>query len=148
MQTINFNDFGTTLLQENQLVFEQTQSEQIKSCWGTLEGSDGRQVVFTNESVIGSKHYGTFSAAGLVDSKATFSGIISCGEDSFDVQTSITTIGSIPIPSSMHLEETIHVVETSTLRIPYTGIGTGSTEFTIEIDGPLSRIATTEHASQ
>ncbi len=141
---INFDDFGTTLLQENQLVFEQTQSETIESCWGTLEGSDGRQVVFTNESVIGSKHYGTFSEVGMVDSKATFSGIISCGEDSFDVRTSITTIGSIPIPSNMRLEETIRVAETSTLRIPYTGTGTGSTEFTIEIDGPLSRIATTE----
>ncbi len=141
---IDFNNFGTTLLQENQLVFEQTQIETIESCWGTLEGSDGRQVVFTNESVIGSKHYGTFSEVGMVDSKATFSGIISCGEDSFDVRTSITTIGSIPIPSNMRLEETIRVAETSTLRIPYTGTGTGSTEFTIEIDGPLSRIATTE----
>lgn len=141
---IDFNDFGTTLLQEDQLVFEQSPSESTEPCWGTLDGSDGRQVTYTNASAIGSKHYGTFSDVGMIDSTATFTGTIQCGDDVFDVQTSITTLGSIPLPISMRLEETIPVVETSTLSIPYMGEGIGSAEYTIEIEGPLSRIATSE----
>jgi len=141
---IDFNDFGTTLLQEDQLVFEQSPSESTEPCWGTLDGSDGRQVTYTNDSVIGSKHYGTFSEIGMIDSTATFTGTIQCGDDVFDVQTSITTLGSIPLPIRMRLEETIPVVETSTLGIPYMGEGIGSAEYTIEIEGPLSRIATSE----
>ena len=141
---IDFNDFGTTLLQEDPLVFEQTSSGLMEPCWGTLDGSDGRQVLFTNDSAIGSKHYGTFSEAGMIDSTATFTGTIQCGDDVFDVQTPITTLGSIPLPISMLLETTIPVVETSSLSIPYRGEGTGSAEYTIEIEGPLSRIATAE----
>jgi len=141
---INFDDFGTTLLQEDEFVFEQTQSDLMEPCWGTLNGSDGREVVFTNDSAIGSKHYGTFSEVGMIDSTATFTGTIQCGDDVFDVQTTITTLGSIPLPNSMQLEETISVVETSTVQIPYKGQGLGSAEYTIEVDGPLSRIATAE----
>ena len=139
---IDFEDFGTTLLQDEQLVFEQTQSDSMEPCWGALDGSDGRQVIFTNDSVIGSKHYGTFSDLGMIDSTATFTGNIHCGNDVFDVQTTITTLGTIPLPESMRLEETIPVDESSTLSIPYKGEGLGSAEYTIEIDGPLSRIAT------
>ncbi|MED5496953.1 MAG: hypothetical protein VX872_05235, partial [Candidatus Thermoplasmatota archaeon] len=141
---LDFEDFGTTLLQEDQLVFEQTPSDSSEPCWGTLDGSDGRQVIFTNDSAIGSKHYGTFSKIGMLDSTATFAGIIQCGDDVFDVQTSITTLGSIPLPVSMRLEATIPVVESSTLSIPYTGEGIGPAEYTIEIEGPLARIATAE----
>ena len=141
---LDFEDFGTTLLQEDQLVFEQTPSDSSEPCWGTLDGSDGRQVIFTNDSAIGSKHYGTFSKIGMLDSTATFAGIIQCGDDVFDVQTSITTLGSIPLPVSMRLEATIPVVESSTLSIPYIGEGIGSAEYTIEIEGPLARIATAE----
>ena len=141
---IDFNDFGTTLLQEDPLLFEQTSSGSMEQCWGTLYGSDGRQVLFTNDSAIGSKHYGTFSEAGMIDSTATFTGTIQCGDDVFDVQTPITTLGSIPLPISMLLETTIPVVETSSLSIPYIGEGIGSAEYTIEIEGPLSRIATAE----
>ena len=141
---IDFNDFGTTLLQEDPLLFEQTSSGSMEQCWGTLDGSDGRQVLFTNDSAIGSKHYGTFSEAGMIDSTATFTGTIQCGDDVFDVQTPITTLGSIPLPISMLLETTIPVVETSSLSIPYIGEGIGSAEYTIEIEGPLSRIATAE----
>ena len=141
---IDFNDFGTTLLQGDPLVFEQTSSDSMEPCWGTLDGSDGRKVSFTNESAIGSKHYGTFSEAGMIDSTATFTGTIQCGDDVFDVQTPITKLGSIPLPISMLLETTIPVVETSSLSIPYIGEGIGSAEYTIEIEGPLSRIATAE----
>ena len=141
---IDFANFGTTLLQEDPLMFEQTPSGSMEPCWGMLDGSDGRQVLFTNDSAIGSKHYGTFSEVGMIDSTATFTGFIQCGDDVFDVQTSITTLGSIPLPISMRLEETIPVVESSTLSIPYIGEGIGTAEYTIEIDGPLSRIATAE----
>ncbi|MED5290677.1 MAG: hypothetical protein VX778_00475, partial [Candidatus Thermoplasmatota archaeon] len=39
--------------------------------------------------------------------------------------------------------DTINVHDSTTLTIPYQGQGTGSGEFTIHIDGPLSRVAET-----
>ena len=44
----------------------------------------------------------------------------------------------------MQLVDTINVVESTTLSIPYSGEGIGSGEFTVEIEGPLSRIATSQ----
>ena len=43
----------------------------------------------------------------------------------------------------MKLISNINVVEPTTIRLPYTGFGDGNGEFSIDIDGPLSRVATT-----
>lgn len=141
---IDLENFGTTLLQNQDLTFEQTGTQGSEQCWGTLNGSDGRTIEFENSSVINSIHYGSFSTIGTVDSTATFSGTIFCGDDAFNVKTSITTLGTIPLPESMRLDENINVVESTTLLLPYNGEGNGSGQFTVEIEGPLSRVATSQ----
>jgi hypothetical protein len=42
----------------------------------------------------------------------------------------------------MKLTSNINVVEPTAIRLPYSGEGGGNGEFSIEIDGPLSRVAT------
>ena len=69
--------------------------------------------------------------------------MIHCDDDSFDIKTTVSTLGSIPVPSEMKLVSTINVVGPTTIRLPYAGTGDGDGEFSIEIDGPLSRVATT-----
>ena len=140
---IDFDDFGSTLLQDEPLMFKHIHSEGT-TCWGVLQGSDGRTVQFTNESTVDNVHYGTFSTQATIDSTATFSGTIHCNNDDFDVRTTITTLGTRPLPNDMQLVDTINVVESTTLSIPYSGEGIGSGEFTVEIEGPLSRIATSQ----
>ncbi len=140
---IDFDNFGSTLLEEEPLMFKRTNDE-AASCWGILQGSDGRTVQFTNESSVDNVHFGSFSTKATIDSTATFSGTIHCNDDVFDVQTSITTLGTRPLPSDMQLVDTISVVESTTLSIPYIGEGIGSGEFTVDIEGPLSRIATSQ----
>ena len=140
---INLEDFGSTLLQDEPLSLEISTRNDLVQCWGELTGSDGRTVVFSNSSTPDSTQFGTFSSQGALDSTATFSGFIYCDDDAFDIKTSVTTLGSIPLPSEMKLLSNINVVEHTTIRLPYTGLGDGNGEFSIDIDGPLSRVATT-----
>ena len=139
---IDLDDFGSTLLVDDPLTLHYSPTSEQVQCWGELNGSDGRSVIFTNSSSSGTTHYGTFSSQGALDSTATFSGSISCNDDVFDIKTSVTTLGSIPIPTDMKLTSNINVVEPTAIRLPYSGEGGGNGEFSIEIDGPLSRVAT------
>ena len=106
-----------------------------------MSGTDGRTIEFRNTSGTGKLHEGIFSSQGTVDSTATYSGQIYCQDDVFDIKTTVTTLGSIPIPEAMYLVDTISVDEPTTLTIPYQGQGRGSSEFTLHIEGPLSRVA-------
>ena len=137
------DNFGSTLLQGESLHLETTGTDNDTQCWGTLSGTDGRTVEFRNNSKTGTMHEGIFSSQGTLDSTATFSGLIQCQDDAFDIKTTVTTLGSIPIPEEMNLVNTINVHDSTTLTIPYQGQGTDSAEFTIHIEGPLSRVAET-----
>ena len=48
----------------------------------------------------------------------------------------------------MKLVSDINVDEPTTLTLSYIGEGVGSGEFTIELEGPLTRVATTEPSVQ
>ena len=141
---IDLENFGSTLLQEEAFVLEVVEAVENVRCWGTLNGTDGRTIQFTNTSETSTTFYGTFSSLGMIDSTATFSGLIYCGEDLFDIKTVVSTVGTIPDVNKMVLVETINVNDPTTLEIPYFGDGLGSGEFTVDLDGPLSRIATSE----
>ena len=80
----------------------------------------------------------------MIDSTATFSGLIHCNDDVFDIKTVVSSVGTIPDVNKMVLVETINVNDPTTLEIPYIGEGLGSGEFTVDLDGPLSRVATSE----
>ncbi|MAR46458.1 MAG: hypothetical protein CMA41_01450 [Euryarchaeota archaeon] len=139
---IDLKNFGSSLLQDEQFVLEIINSEDEIQCWGSLNGTDGRTIEFSNNSNSNSLHFGTFSSQGMLDSTATFSGLIHCQNDMFDIKTTISTLGTIPNTNEMELVDTINVDKPTILIIPYIGEGVGSGEFTIEIAGPLSRVAT------
>ena len=140
---IDLADHGFTLLQDEPISLQISPANDSVQCWGVLNGTDGRTVVFSNTTTPTSTHLGTFSAQGSLDSTATFSGVVHCDEDMFDIKTTVSTLGSIPVPSEMDLVSSINVIEPTTILLPYAGLGDGNGEFTIEIDGPLSRVATT-----
>lgn len=140
---LDLDDHGYTLLQNEPLSLQIIPDSNSVQCWGELNGTDGRTVVFSNSTTPTSMHLGTFSAQGALDSTATFAGVIHCDDDVFDIKTTVSTLGSIPVPSEMKLVSSINVVEQTTIRLPYAGIGDGNGEFSIELDGPLSRVATT-----
>ena len=140
---LDLDDHGFTLLQNEPLSFQIIPDNNSVQCWGELNGTDGRTVVFSNSTTSTSTHLGTCSAQGALDSTATFAGVIHCDDDSFDIKTTVSTLGSIPVPSEMKLVSTINVVGPTTIRLPYAGTGDGDGVFSIEIDGPLSRVATT-----
>ena len=140
---IDLADHGFTLLQDEPISLQISPANDSVQCWGVLNGTDGRTVVFSNTTTPTSTHLGTFSAQGSLDSTATFSGVVHCDEDVFDIKTTVSTLGSIPVPSEMDLVSSINVIEPTTILLPYAGLGDGNGEFTIEIDGPLSRVATT-----
>ena len=47
----------------------------------------------------------------MIDSTATFSGHIQCGNDVFDIKTPVTTVGTIPLGEEMELRADINVNE-------------------------------------
>ena len=140
---IELDNFGYTLLQGENLELEVLENPNGESCWGTLNGTDGRSISFANNTSSASKQIGAFSSIGMIDSTATFSGHIQCANDVFDIKTTVTTVGTIPLGEEMRLHADIKVDEPTYLQIPYVGKGEGSGEFSLDVDGPLSRVATT-----
>ena len=145
---IDLENFGATLLQDEPFTFQILDTNEEKQCLGTLNGTDGRTIEFTNDSNHGSTYIGTFSSQGVRDSTATFSGTIQCEDDVFDIKTTISTLGTIPDDEGMAFYSTINVDKPTTLSFPYVGEGDGSGEFSLELEGPLSRVATTEPSIQ
>ena len=138
---IELDNFGSTLLKGESLFLKTEGTDVHVDCWGTLSGTDGRTIEFRNTSGTGMLHEGTFSSQGTIDSTATYAGQIQCQDDIFDIKTTVTTLGTIPNPEAMNLVDTISVDEPTTLTIPYQGQGRDSGEFTLHIEGPLSRVA-------
>lgn len=138
---IELDNFGSTLLKGESLFLKTEGTDVHVDCWGTLSGTDGRTIEFRNTSGTGMLHEGTFSSQGTIDSTATYAGQIQCQDDIFDIKTTVTTLGTIPNPEAMNLVDTISVDEPTTLTIPYQGQGGDSGEFTLHIEGPLSRVA-------
>ena len=141
MIDIDLDNFGSTLLKGESLFLKTEGTDADVDCWGTLSGTDGRTIEFRNSSESGMLHEGTFSSQGTIDSTATYGGQIQCQDDVFDIKTTVTTLGTIPNPEAMNLVDTISVDKPTTLNIPYQGQGRDSGEFTLHIEGPLSRVA-------
>jgi len=68
-------------------------------------------------------------------------GTIACGASVLHVDLAVSVLNRIPAADAF--VATIPTVETSTLSIPVNNEGNGSSRYTLLIEGPLSRIATT-----
>ncbi len=69
-------------------------------------------------------------------------GTIACGASVLHVDLAVSVLNRIPAADAF--VATIPTVETSTLSIPVNSEGNGSSRYTLLIEGPLSRVATTE----
>ena len=145
---IDLANFGYTLLQGESLPIQISNIGDNVQCWGELNGTDGRTLLFQNATSYNPTLYGEFSSEGMLESTATFSGTIQCNNDAFDIKTTVTTLGTIPLPERMTVKETINVDKPTELLIPYFGTGSESGEFSIHIEGPLSRITAPEQSVQ
>mgnify|MGYP003324246213 CR=1 FL=1 len=141
--TVDLPDYGLTMLQGEGFPIGITESQAPVSCIGMLTGSDGRTIDFSmNENGEDNQITGVFSNPGIVDSIATFSGIINCDDFPIDIRTTVTTVGTHPSVNEMHIEGNIDSVEASTITIPYIGDGVGSGTFSVDLRGPITRIGT------
>jgi hypothetical protein len=68
--------------------------------------------------------------------------VIICNDIPFDVHTTVTTVGTIPLPNEMTHEQFIDPVDVTTITIPYVGNGQGDGTFSVDIRGPITRIGT------
>ena len=141
--SLDLPDYGLTMLQGEGFTIQITESQTPVSCIGMLTGSDGRTINFSvDTSMQDNQIAGVFSDQGIVDSIATFSGIILCDEFPINIRTTVTTVGTQPLVNKMHTEEKIDPIESSTITIPYIGDGLGSGAFSVDLRGPITRIGT------
>ena len=107
-----------------------------------LSLSDGR--MFTNESYLiegeNNKIELQYSSISTVNAVASLEGFIYCGGDSMYLKTQILTLGRIPAENKF--SGTLPAFEPSTIEIPVSSFGNSSQSFTVQLDGPLSRIGT------
>ena len=142
---INLPDYGLTILNDTPFPIEITNSESVSTCIGTLNGTDGRTITFSSDSEENENTVsGLFSDTGVLDSIATFSGNVVCNGYSFDIHTTVTTVGTMPLSKEMMIQQAIDPVKITTITIPYIGDGIGDGTFSVDLRGPITRIGTVE----
>ena len=116
----------------------------IQSCDLThdLVLSDGRGFAEQNFTIDGEniEIQLEYTALATENAISVLEGFIHCGEDSLYLKTQILTLGRIPY--EVEASGTIAAYEKSTLEIPITSRGNSTQTFTVELDGPMSRIGT------
>ena len=142
--TVNGPDFGAVLLPSDSLKLE------IKS---TIECSlthnftltDGRTVTLDPANLtIGMNSIDlTFSSNGTANSESRIEGKLACEESVIDLSTQVLTLSRIPIETQ--IEGTLHARDASTILISIPSDGRGTQSFTIDLDGPMSRVGTIEN---
>ena len=79
-----------------------------------------------------------FSSTGTANAEAVVEGEMSCGDDVMHIKTKTLTLGRIPIEATE--TGTLRAFSQSTLTIPVESLGSSEQTFTVELDGPMSRI--------
>lgn len=142
---INLPDYGLTILDDASFPIEIIDSESVATCIGALNGTDGRILTFSpNMEVTENQVIGLFSDTGVLDSIATFSGVVVCNGYAFDIHTTVTTVGTMPVSKEMKVQQVIDPVKVTTITIPYVGDGLGDGTFSVDLRGPITRIGTVD----
>ena len=142
---INLPDYGLTILNDVPFPIEITNSESVITCTGTLNGTDGRTITFSSATEeTDNSVSGLFSDTGVLDSIATFSGNVVRNGYSFDIHTTVTIVGTMPLSKEMMIQQAIDPVKITTITIPYIGDGLGDGTFSVDLRGPITRIGTVE----
>lgn len=132
MTDVNLPDFGSVLTIDDSIPIE----AECDGIMFDLQSSDGRNIIVEDGEII-FQQTGTIGVIGLI------TGTISCDSGTIvDVRHEFEIFGNIPKETSF--ASNIGFNELSEIEIPIEISGDASQTWIIGIDGPLSRIATTE----
>ena len=142
--TVNGPDFGAVMLPSDSLQLE-IESTIECSLTHNFTLTDGRAVTLEPANLtIGMNRIDlTFSSNGTANSESRIEGVLGCEGSVVDFSTQVLTLSRIPIETQ--IEGTLHAQKASTIRIPIPSNGQGSQSFTIDLDGPMSRVGTVEN---
>lgn len=142
--TVNMPNHAITTLLNEPIVFD---AETTMACnlENNLVSTDGRLV-----SVNPSQLYPdspteveiSFNSAAQHNSKTRLIGNLSCNSEARDIDTEILSLSIIP--QDGEFSSTIPVTKDITIAVPVDFVGSGSHTFSYTIDGPLSRIASSQ----
>ena len=132
-------DFGAVLLpdQPYNITVETSQPCNLTQ---NLTLSDGRGIeAFPTQLSVGSTEVQlVFAWNGTANSESILEGVIECGIGKLDLSTSLLTLARIPTPSTV--SGTMAVDDESQVVISIASIGEGEQSFTLDLDGPMSRV--------
>lgn len=137
---INFDGHESILLDDEHIIVE-VFSEQSCILSSELTSTDGREIsiletiIPQGNSIVNisfNPHIATYNSAEI-------NGIITCGSSELDINHKVEFMGSIPIEGSYVND--IPVLDNSVIQIPIAKYGNDSEQFSVEINGPLSRIS-------
>lgn len=136
MTDVNLPDFGSVLTIDDSIPIE----AECDGIMFDLQSSDGRNIVVEDGEII-FQQTGTIGVIGLI------TGTISCDSGTIvDVRHEFEIFGNIPKETSF--TSNIRFNQLSEIEIPIEISGDASQTWIIGIDGPLSRIATTESTKE
>lgn len=144
IMTVNGPDFGAVLLPSDSLELE-IESKVECSITHNLTLTDGRTVTLEPANLtIGMNSIDlTFSSNGTANSESRIEGELVCEDSVVDLSTQVLTLSRIPIETQ--IEGTLHAQQASTILISIPSNGQGTQSFTIDLDGPMSRVGTIEN---
>jgi len=142
--TINVPDHAITTLLNEPIVFN---AETTMACnlENNLVSTDGRLVSINPSQLypdLPTEIEISFNSAAQHNSKTRLIGDLSCNNEARDIDTEILSLSIIP--QDGEFSSSIPVTKDITIAIPIESVGSGSHIFTYTIDGPLSRIASSQ----
>ena len=112
-------------------------------CTSNLTSSDGRGISIVQNSLDSNEFYLQFTQGGMANSLTIVEGNIQCDNDgSYHIIYPVLTLNRIPIEASFKAD--ISSVEPSKISVPIASLGENIQRISVEIEGPLSRIAEAE----
>ena len=112
-------------------------------CTSNLTSSDGRGISIVQNSLDSNEFYLQFTQGGMANSLTIVEGNIQCDNDgSYHIIYPVLTLNRIPIEASFKAD--ISSVEPTKISVPIASLGENIQRISVEIEGPLSRIAEAE----
>lgn len=139
---INAPDFGGVYIPGDSFPI-QVSALELCDLSHNLTVSDGRTFLPLLNTSIGNQEKLVeleFSAESSSNSEAIIEGWFYCGDDSLYIKTKILTLGRIPFETT--IIGTLDANENSVINFNVDSIGEKSQTFSVDLDGPMSRIAT------
>lgn len=133
--SLDLPNHGATIL-PNQGIEVQLQPT-TTACKASLESSDGRRVVLDTETMPAILR---FEQEGMGNTYLNLRGTIECGESVLDLDYRVHTMNRIPVVE--RFQSNVDPYSITTLAVPVASTGSGNQLLSVNLDGPLNRVAT------